>query len=115
MNLYLELAVFAVVSFAVPAGILLFSFLIRPKSPKNDVLTENYESAEEPIGSEHTTMKEYFYYFLVFLSFEFISIIMLLWSVNVDKIGKIGNAFIVALPVIWLFLVWLLIGIARHR
>ncbi|MGC8629017.1 MAG: NADH-quinone oxidoreductase subunit A [Candidatus Micrarchaeia archaeon] len=112
---YLEVAIFFAVSVFVPAAMLLFSWLVRPKTGRNEVQEKNYESAEEPVGTETAVMAEYSPYFVVFLMFELLSLVVLLWAIDIRSMSKYSGYFIFLLPVFSIFLSWLILSMARHR
>lgn len=88
---YLDLLIFAAVALLVPALMLAFSKLVRPASDGNDVETLPYESAEEGVGRNLTIMGEYAQYFAVFLAFEALAAVALLWSTFARQMGSAGN------------------------
>jgi NADH:ubiquinone oxidoreductase subunit 3 (subunit A) len=88
---YLELLIFAVVAMLVPALMLAFSKLVRPASDGNDVETGPYESAEGSVGRNSTVMGEYAQYFVLFLAFEVIGAVAILWSTFARQLGFAGN------------------------
>jgi len=81
MNLEYVLAlIFGFFSMAVPVIFILFSKLINNKEPSDEVEASSYESSEETIGTDRTIFSNYLPYFTLFLPFEIIAVIVLLWS-----------------------------------
>ncbi len=100
---YIVVVVFFVLSVLVPALTLFGSRLMRPRAVLNDVATLNYESAEETIGERIAIMREYIYYFSMFLALEVIVAILLVWvfaarqlpyNFNLVALGLVVTGFI---------------------
>lgn len=94
---YIAIVVFAVIAIAEPAIIFLSSILIRRDAPSNAVLNNNYESAERSYGRRTSVMNEYLHYFPMFLSYEIIVAIMLIWVVTTKNMSLFTNVAILAL------------------
>lgn len=88
---YLAVLIFAAVALLVPALMLAFSKLVRRESDGNDVETQNYESAVEGVGKGVTMMTEYAHYFVIFLAFEILGAVVILWSTFARQLGSAGN------------------------
>ncbi|MGC8676301.1 MAG: NADH-quinone oxidoreductase subunit A [Candidatus Micrarchaeia archaeon] len=115
MYAYVAIAVFAVVALAVPAAMLMFSWLIRPKPGVSEAQARNFESGEESISSRASTMHEYMHYFSMFLMVEFVSVMLLLWGISASSVGRQASLFILALPALALFFGWILLAVSQHR
>ncbi|MGC8572263.1 MAG: NADH-quinone oxidoreductase subunit A [Candidatus Micrarchaeia archaeon] len=100
---YIAAFVLIVFAFLVPLVYLLFSALIRAKSKPTKVKQEPYESAEESLGSAQDIESEYFPFFVLFLPFEFIVIILLLWSPLAKSMTLNDNILIIGLPLLAMF------------
>lgn len=77
---YLYLLFFAAFSLAIPALFLLASRLLRKNYSSNEVKNAPYESGEETIGKNLAVDNEYFPFIMLFLPFEIIAVLMLLFS-----------------------------------
>jgi NADH:ubiquinone oxidoreductase subunit 3 (subunit A) len=77
---YLALIIFIVMALFIPYSLLLTSVLMRKKLPENAVKNAPYESAEDTIGSSLIVQIEYLPIFAMFLPFEIISVVVLLWA-----------------------------------
>lgn len=77
---YIALLFFGIFAAVVPAGLLIASKLIRPRVPGNPVKNSSYESAEESIGSNRDIDNEYLPFFTMFLPFEIIAVLLLVWA-----------------------------------
>ncbi len=78
---YVSLLFFAAFGMFIPASLILTSRMIRKKSRPSRVKDAPYESGEKTIGHSRDIDSEYFPFFMVFLPFEIITILVLLWSV----------------------------------
>ena len=79
VSAYVAIIIFAVMALLEPLLVLLSSILVRRRPRPTPVKRNNYESAEESRGSRTTVMGEYLYYFPMFLAFEIITAVMLVW------------------------------------
>lgn len=77
---YLALLFFLAFAVLVPVLFVVTSRLIAKKVPGNAVKNSPYESGEETIGSSRDIDNEYLPYFMIFLPFELILGILILWS-----------------------------------
>jgi len=77
---YVYLLFFAVFSIAIPALFLFASKLMRENYGANDVKNAPYESGEETIGKMLSVDNEYFPFVMLFLPFEIIVVLALLFS-----------------------------------
>ncbi len=77
---YLALLIFIGMALFIPYSLLLTSISLRRRVPKNKVKNAPYESAEETIGEGLVVQVEYLPIFAMFLPFEIISVVVLLWA-----------------------------------
>ena len=77
---YIALLFFAVFALLVPVSLILLSKLIGKKAQGNIVKNAPYESAEATMGSSLDIENEYLPYFALFLPFEIITGILIVWS-----------------------------------
>lgn len=96
---YLVIVIFLAVSLFIPISMLLFSRLVRPKSDENEVKTLTYESAEESIGQRVGVMTEYMPYFSLFLTFEIVGVVLIVWTTFAKQLSVMTSLYILMLPV----------------
>ncbi len=77
---YLVLIISGIFALFMPVSFLLTSKLLRPNQTKNKTKDAPYESGEEIIGHSRDIDNEYLGFFPIFLSFEIIAIILILWA-----------------------------------
>lgn len=110
---YLGVLVFAAVALLVPALMLAFSKLVRKGSDGNEVETQPYESAEESVGGGVTMMGEYAHYFVIFLAFEILGAVAILWSTFARQLGP-GNLRIELLLAFGFVMAMFVLALARR-
>ncbi|VVB77490.1 Uncharacterised protein [uncultured archaeon] len=108
------MAVFAAVALAVPALMLVFSKLVRPESDGNEVVTKSYESAEESDGQRASVMDEYMHFFTIFLAFEVIGAVIIVWGLLAKQLDFTSNVRIEALLVAGLVLSMFALALGRR-
>lgn len=77
---YIALAVFAILALLVPLSMILVSKLISKRSPGNRIKNAPWESGEASVGRARDIDNEYLPYFSLFLPFEVVVGILLVWS-----------------------------------
>lgn len=110
---YLQVAIFAIIAVLIPASMLLFSMLVRPKNKSNKVQVLSYESAEETIGQRVEIMHEYLHYFIAFLSFEIIGVIVIIWSTFARSAQSLNGVYIIFLLLLGVLFEFLLLRLSR--
>ncbi|MEM0094480.1 MAG: NADH-quinone oxidoreductase subunit A [Candidatus Micrarchaeaceae archaeon] len=115
INSYLSVAVIAVCSFAIIFALLLFSKLVRYRDESNPVKNSIYESAEESIGEAVSMPFEYSHYFPIFLGFEIIVIITLIWASLARSMAFASGVAIIALLVVAMAFAMLAMAIAHAK
>jgi len=113
MGFLIEAVVFAIIAVLIPAAMLVFSWLIRPKGG-NELLEENYESGEETIGGKVGVMREYLHYFSIFLLFELIGVVLLAFGAVASSVKSSSGLLVLLLPVSAFLLVLIMLGMAKH-
>lgn len=101
---YIALAVFVLLSISVPASFLLTSKFLRPSPSKNKTKQAPYESAEATIGKTRDVDNEYISFFALFLPFEIISMVLVLWALVARSLDPLTNALALGLAVLSMFL-----------
>lgn len=112
---YLQIIIFALVALLIPLSMLLFSRLVRPRSRDSDVETLSYESAEESIGQKVEIMHEYLHYFTLFIAFEIIGVIEIIWSTFPRQAQSASGTYIELLLIFGLVFEALLFGIIKSK
>lgn len=77
---YVALVLFIAFAVFVPVSFVLTTKLLKKKASGNAVKNAPYESGEETIGSSRDVDNEYLPYFMLFLPFEIVIAILILWS-----------------------------------
>lgn len=96
---YIALIVFVLFAIFIPASFLLTSKLLRKNPPGNRVKGTNYESAEQPIGAARDVDNEYLPFFAIFLPFEIITMVLILWALAARIDGAATNILVAGLAV----------------
>ena len=115
LSVYAQIVIFALIAVFIPLSLLLFSRLVRPRSSNNEVQTLAYESAEESIGQKVEIMHEYLHYFTVFLAFEIISVVVIIWSTFSRQAQSSSGLYIIALLIFGLVFEALLLFTSRSK
>lgn len=112
---YLQIIVFALIAVFVPLFLLLFSKLVRLRGNGNEVQTLVYESAEESVGQRVEIMHEYLHYFAIFLAFEIIAIMVIIWSTFSGQVRNASFSYILALLSFAVVFELLVFGIIKSK
>jgi NADH:ubiquinone oxidoreductase subunit 3 (subunit A) len=94
---YIALIVFAVLAFLVPLGLIMSSKLLGKRSAGNAVKNAPWESGEESIGKARDVENEYLPFFSLFLPFEVITGIIIVWSTVAYGVGYLTGIGIIGL------------------
>ena len=97
---YVALVFFIVIGLLIPASIILTAKLLGSRVPRNPVKDAPYESGEETIGGSRDIDNEYLPYFMLFLPFEMVIAIVILWSTVARGIGYNTSIEIIVLTVL---------------
>jgi len=111
----LQVVVFAFLAAFLPLSMLAFSKLIRPRDGGNEVQKLSYESGEESIGQRVEIMQEYLHYFPLFLAFEVIGIVVIIWSTFPKQAIASGGAYVIPLLAFGLVFELIILGIIRSK
>jgi NADH:ubiquinone oxidoreductase subunit 3 (subunit A) len=114
VSAYVAIIIFITLAILEPLLMLLSSKLIRRRSRETRVKKGNYESAEESAGTRTSVMGEYLYYFPMFLVFEVLIAIMLVWVISAKAVGSIANYAVLGLFVTGFIFEMLVIIMAKH-
>jgi NADH:ubiquinone oxidoreductase subunit 3 (subunit A) len=94
---YVALLIYIAFAVFMPVSFLLSAKLIGRKESGNPVKNAPYESGEETIGSSKDVDNEYLPHFMIFLPFEMIIVILILWSTVAKTINFETNISIIML------------------
>ncbi len=97
---YIALIVFVLFAIFIPASFLLTSKLLRKNPPGNRVKGTSYESAEQPVGGIRDIDNEYLPFFAIFLPFEIITMVLILWALAARIVGAGTNLLVVGLAIV---------------
>jgi NADH:ubiquinone oxidoreductase subunit 3 (subunit A) len=107
--------IFAMFSLFVPASMLLTSIALRKNTTKNTVRDASYESGEDSRGERISIMNEYLHYFGMFIAFEIIVGIVLIWVPVARKLPLNSGIEILGLLVLGFVLEAFVMLIARKK
>lgn len=92
---YIAILFFAAFAIFIPVSFLFASRLLRKQYPGNKVKNAPYESGENTVGRSRDIDTEYISFFALFLPFEMVAVIMLLYSINIlDGNYYVGLSYI---------------------
>ncbi len=111
---YLQILVFAIVALLIPALLLAASKLVRKSGRGNAVTGKPYESAEETVGERVGMMSEYLHYLVMFLAFDIIAAIVIVWSVFPRPMQIANGAYVILFVAVGLAFEALLIVLSRR-
>lgn len=97
---YIALVFFGLFALFVPLSFLLTSKMLRSSKAGNRVKNAPYESAEATIGKNRDIVDEYLPFFAIFLPFEIISMVIILWSVSARSLDLGTNVLVIGLVII---------------
>ncbi len=100
----IAVAFFAIFAIFMPASFLLTSKLLRTKFRGNKVKNAPYESAERTIGNSRDIDNEYLGFFALFLPFEIVGILLLLWAITARLTDLGTNLLVLGLAITAMFL-----------
>ncbi len=76
----LAILIFLAFSIFTPISLIITSRTLRRSTKRNSVKDSSYESGEESTGSRISVMNEYLHYFSMFIAFEIIAAMVLVWA-----------------------------------
>ncbi len=93
MALYDYLAVLFFSAFAIFIGgsFILASKMIGKSRTTNEIKSSPYESAEHSVGRSRDIDTEYMPFFMIFLPFEVVGVVMLLWGIGAKQMPYAAN------------------------
>lgn len=104
-NVYLPIALFAIISLALPAVVFWLSRYFRPLQVRKKQ-TETYECGEVPIGEAQIQFHfQYYMFAIIFVAFDLVSIFVILWALVFSGLGPIAKVMLLS------FLAILMVGV----
>ena len=109
------LAIFIFILFSVftPVSLILTSRALRRKTKRNVVKDAPYESAEESKGNRISIMNEYLHYFSMFIAFEIIVTVVIVWAPVSNSVPFLPSLAILGLLVVGMVFEGFMLLIAR--
>ncbi len=102
---YVVLGVFALLGMLIPASLLISSKILGFKSQGNKVKNAPWESAEESVGESLDIDNEYLPFFSIFLPFEIIAAIFIVWASQAKNIAYNQDVGVIVLATLSAFVV----------
>ncbi|MCL4403554.1 MAG: NADH-quinone oxidoreductase subunit A [Candidatus Marsarchaeota archaeon] len=96
---YIALLFFLLFGIGFPAALLLGAKIIGRKPVGNPVKNAPYESGEVTIGSSMDVDNEYLPYYMLFLPFELIVAVLIIWSTVSNKASFGTGIMVIALAI----------------
>ena len=109
----LAIAVFILFSVFTPVSLILTSRALRRHTQRNSVKDSPYESAEESRGNGISIMNEYLHYFSMFIAFEILVVVVLVWAPVSKSVTFIPSIAILGLLVLGMVFETYMLLIAR--
>ncbi len=104
-----HMGIFLIAGLASPIAIKLIQYILAPNIPRLKAATATYECGEKPIGTAQVRFNAQFFTFaVVFVVFDILVVLFLLWAYAFRVISSIQTTMIV----IGLFASFVLIGVA---
>ncbi len=97
---YIALLIFIAFAVFIPVSFVFASKLMSKKRSGNPVKNGPYESGEETIGTSKDIDNEYLPHFMIFLPFEMVIVVLILWSTVTKSINFGTSLAIIMLGVI---------------
>ncbi len=97
---YIALLIFIAFAVFIPTSFVLTAKLLGRKKSPNPVKNAPYESGEETVGSARDVDNEYMPYFMLFLPFEIIVAMLLLWSSASHVMGYLTSMELLGLAAV---------------
>jgi NADH:ubiquinone oxidoreductase subunit 3 (subunit A) len=94
---YVALLLFIAFAVFVPVSFLLTAKLLGRKESGNPVKNAPYESGEKTVGDSRDVDNEYLPYFMLFLPFEIVIAILVLWSTTARQMSLSANIMLIGL------------------
>ena len=103
-----HLGIFVIAGLASPIAIKVIQYLLAPNIPRLKNATTTYECGEKPIGSAQVRFNVQFFTFaVVFVVFDILTILFLLWAYSFRLVPDLTTMFIV----MGVFSILLLMGV----
>ncbi|MCL4364934.1 MAG: NADH-quinone oxidoreductase subunit A [Candidatus Marsarchaeota archaeon] len=93
------IVIFIIFSTFTPVSLVITSIFLRRQSKRNAMMGSPYESAEESRGNRISIMNEYMHYFSMFLSFEILVAVAIVWAPIARLLPTTASAAVLSLLV----------------
>jgi NADH-quinone oxidoreductase subunit A len=91
-----HLGIFLIAALASPIAIKLIQYLLAPNIPRLKRASTTYECGEKPIGDAQVHFNTQFFTFaVIFVVFDILTIIFLLWAYVFRRIGTVTTSILV--------------------
>ena len=97
---YAALLIFIAFAVFMPTSFVLTAKLLGRREAGYRVKNMPYESGEETTGTSRDVDNEYLPYFMIFLPFEVVTVILILWSTVSKSVGYLNGIAIMSLGII---------------
>lgn len=97
---YIALVFFVLFAIFIPVSFLFASKALGKKGNPNEIKNSPYESAEESNGKTRAIDSEYAPYLMIFVPFEIIAIILILWAASAKSLPYIDGLLYIGIAVI---------------
>ncbi|MEM0154340.1 MAG: NADH-quinone oxidoreductase subunit A [Methanothrix sp.] len=96
---YIAVVLFALLGIFIPVSFLMTAKILGRRYRPNNVKDAPYESGEKVIGSSRDIDSEYFPFIMLFLPFEIVAILVLVWSYASGITSRYSGLYMVFLLV----------------
>ena len=93
------IVIFIAFSIFTPVSLVITSIFLRRRPKRNAMIGSSYESAEESTGSRISIMNEYMHYFSMFLAFEILVAVIIVWAPIARRLSFMSSAVVLLLLV----------------
>ncbi len=94
------IAIFIIFSVLTPVSLIITSIMLRRRTKRNAMMDSSYESAEASTGNRISIMNEYMHYFSMFLAFEILVAVVLVWAPIARLMPFLSSAAVLSLLVV---------------
>lgn len=94
---YIAVALFALLGIFIPVSFLMTAKMLGRRYRPNNVKDAPYESGEKTVGSSRDIDSEYFPFIMLFLPFEVVAILALVWSYASSIMSRYSGLYIILL------------------
>lgn len=107
------IVIFFVFAILTPASLIFASIMLRRRTKRNPVRDAAYESAEASTGTRISVMNEYLHYFGMFIAYEILVAMILVWAPVARTISFNSSVAMITLLIIGMAFAVFVMLIAR--